>query len=129
MNNKYIKVLFTALAVLVLVVGAVFLKNKFTSQGQGHITVELVDINGEQIIEKNIAFSEGDELLTLLEKNFNNVKFENGMLMNIEDYETPEDWSTFLSINVDDEMSMVGIPEIQYKDGTKISLIVTEYKQ
>lgn len=129
MNNKFVKAALSVVAVLVLIVGGMFLKNRFTSQEQGHITVELVDLDGKQIIEKDIAFAEGDELLTLLEKNFNNVKFENGMLMNIEDYETPEDWSTFLSINVDDEMSMVGIPEIQYKDGTKISLIITEYKQ
>lgn len=129
MNNKYLKTALTIIAVLVLIVGGLFLRNQFSSQGQGHITVELIDLNGKKLIEKEISFSEGDQLLTLLESNFDNVKFENGMLLNIEDYETPDDWSTFLSIYVDDEMSMVGVPEIQYKDGTKISLIITEYKQ
>ena len=49
------------------------------------------------------------------------------MIMSIEDYNTPSDWSTFLSIYVDDEMSMVGLADIVFTDGTKISLIITEY--
>lgn len=129
MNNKYVKIALTVCAIVVLVLGGLFLKNKFASQDQGHIIVELVGLDGKQIKEKKIAFSEGDELLQLLNDNFNNVKFENGMLLNIEDYETPADWSTFISVYVDGEMSMVGIPEIQFNDGTKISLIITEYIQ
>ena len=66
-------------------------------------------------------------LVDLVSNNFSNVTFDNGMIMSIEDYVTPADWSTFLSIYVDGEMSMVGLNDIVFKDGTKISFIITEY--
>ena len=47
--------------------------------------------------------------------------------MTFEDYVTPSDWSTFISIYVNDEMSMVGLNDIKFEDGTKISFIITEY--
>ena len=49
------------------------------------------------------------------------------MLMSIETLETPEDFSKFICIYVDDKMSEVGIEDIEYTDGTKISLIFTEF--
>ena len=129
MNKRILKIGLTLVAIIALVTCTFFLKKNFTSKRQGYIIVELVSLQGKQMKEKEIAFSEGDKLVTLLEENFNNVKFDNGMLMNIENYETPEDWSTFLAVYVDDEMSQVGIPEIKYRDGTKISLKVTEYEE
>ena len=62
-----------------------------------------------------------------MEANFDNVVFENGMLMSIDTFTTPSDWSTFISVYVDDEMSMVGLLDIQFTDGTKISLVMTEF--
>ena len=62
-----------------------------------------------------------------IKSKFNNVSFENGMIMTIEDYVTPSDWHTFISVYVNDEMSMVGLLEVQFEDGTKISLKITEY--
>jgi len=50
-----------------------------------------------------------------------------GMIMSIETFTTPSDWSTFISIYVNDEMSMVGLLDIKFEDGTKISFINTEY--
>ena len=47
--------------------------------------------------------------------------------MSIEDYNTPADWSTFIRIYVDNKMSEVGLSDIEFKDGTKISLIITEF--
>ena len=49
--------------------------------------------------------------------------------MSIENYTTPADWSTFISIYVDDEMSMVGLADIKFENETKISLIITEFNQ
>ncbi|MCF0107170.1 MAG: hypothetical protein HUJ53_10430, partial [Holdemanella sp.] len=46
---------------------------------------------------------------------------KDGMLMSIDQLCTPEDFTTFICIYVDDEMSQVGILDIQYKDGTKIT--------
>ena len=49
------------------------------------------------------------------------------MLMTFEDYVTPADWSSYICIYVNDEMSMVGILEIEFENNTKISLVITEY--
>ena len=62
-----------------------------------------------------------------MEENFENVTFDNGMLMTIEDFVTPPTWQYFIYVLVDDEASQVGISDIEFTDGTKITLQVTMY--
>jgi hypothetical protein len=124
--NKMKKLLVTVVAVIVLALGVVAISSNFTSKGLGEIQVELVDLEGNKE-SKTIVFNEGDTLVSLIEENYDNVVIEDGMLMSIEDFTTARDWSTFISINVDDEMSMLGIKEIEFTDGTKISFIMTEF--
>ena len=47
--------------------------------------------------------------------------------MSIEDFTTPSDWSTYISIYVDNKMSQVGLLEIEFMDGTLISFVMTEF--
>ena len=54
------------------------------------------------------------------------VKVENGMLMSIEVFYNADDYSTFISIYVDNELSMVGILDIEFEDGTIISFKMCE---
>ena len=61
----------------------------------------------------------------LLEDNFDNVVIEDGFLYSIDKLTTPEDWSTFICLYVDGEMSEVGLLEVQFKDGTSISFVDT----
>ena len=124
--NKMKKLLVTVVAVVVLALGVVAISGNFTSKGLGEIQVELVDLEGNKE-SKTIVFNEGDTLVSLIEENFENVVIENGMVMSIEDFTTASDWSTFISIHVDDVESMVGIKEIVFTDGTKISFIMTEF--
>lgn len=126
MNKNFKKVLVTVVAAIVLVVGVFVIKDNFTSTAVGKIQVELVDLEGNART-KSIAFEEGDTLVSLIESNYENVVIEDGMIMTIEDFTTASDWSTFISIYVNDEMSMVGIKEIEFTDGTKISFIMTEF--
>ena len=120
------KIVATIIAIAILVGGGLALKNVFVPNHDGEIKVSIVDIKGTTINEKNITFDKGDALVDLLKDNFDNVVVDNGMLMSIDTLTTPEDWSQFISIYVDDEMSQVGLLEIQYQDGTKISFIMTE---
>lgn len=119
------KLAVTALALAVLVFAALKIKEVYFPKYDGKITVEVVDLGGTRKKTKQINFNTGDALVKLLEENFTNVKMENGMLMTIETLETPEDWSSFICVYVDDKMSEVGIEEIKFKDGTKISLVMT----
>ena len=120
-----LKACLTVVGIIVLAVVLVFITSKFVSKDDGKITVEF--INGDVKVEEVIGFEEGESIEDLLKENFDNVVFEDGMLMSIEDYVTPSDWSTFISVYVDDVMSEVGLLQVEFKDGTKISLIVTEF--
>ena len=114
-------------AVVVFVVASIMINDHFASQSDGQIQVQLVNLEGNTTIEKEIDFKEGDTLQYLLENNFDNVVIENGMLISIEDFTTASDWSTFISIYVNNEMSQVGLLEIHFTDGTLISFVLTEF--
>lgn len=125
------KVLITSLLCVIfasiLIVSIVLMKNDFFSNSDGSITVEVVKLDGSIQESKKIEFKNGDKLEQLIMDNFENTQFKDGMLMSILDYTTPSDWSTFLSVYVDNEMSLVGISQIEFKDKMVISLRITEF--
>ena len=122
-----LSIILSIVAVAVFIGAYLMINNNYESDKDGQITVVLVELDGTTAMEKTIDFKEGDTLQQLIEQNFNNVVMENGMIMSIETFTTPSDWSTFISIYVNDEMSMVGLAEIQFTNGTKISFIMTEF--
>lgn len=122
-----IKIVLSVVCVAVIMFIAFAAKNAFASKADGEIQVVYVDIEGNTISEKQIEFKEGDTLIKLLQDNFKNVTLNDGMIMTFEDFVTPTDWSQFITIYVNDEMSMVGILEIEFENNTKISLVITEY--
>lgn len=129
MNKKklILTIVLSVIGVCLLVACGIILSKSFVSKTDGKVYVELVNLDGAIIKEEEIEFKKGDLLIDLIDSNFKNVKMENGMLMCIEDYITPSDWSTFISIYVDGEASMVGLADIEFENGTKISLIITEF--
>lgn len=118
----------SALAVCAIVICFILIAKPFTPKGDGEITVEYVALDGTVIKEKEIVFNEGDQLIDLIKENFDNVVFENGMILGIEDFVTDSTWNPFISIYVDGEESMVGIVDIEYTDGTVISLKLTSFE-
>ena len=126
-KNLILKIVLSVIALGAVVLCVVLLHNSFKPDYDGIITVEVIDLDGSVINKKEIEFKENDQLMNLIEDNFNNVTYQNGMIISVEDYNTPSDWSTFISIYVNDEMSPVGLADIVFTDGTKISLIITEY--
>ena len=125
MKNK--KVLWAILAVIVIAAAYILIAKPFTPKGDGTITVTVTDLDQKVLKEKKIVFNTGDKLADLLQKNFDNVKMDNGMLMNIESLVTPADWSQFISLYINGEMAMEGIETLPYKDGDKIELRRTVY--
>lgn len=106
-------------------VASYFLYRHYVPESDGSIIVEIVKIDGNKANEKTIEFNSGDSLVSLLDNNFENVVVEDGMIMSIDVLTTPSDWSTFICIYVDNEMSQVGILDIQFDDGTLISFVDT----
>lgn len=126
-KNLILTILLSFVGVVVFVVASVMVSRHFASHSDGQIQVQLIDLEGKTTIERKIDFEEGDTLQFLLEENFDNVVIENGMIMSIENFTTASDWSTFISIYVDNEMSQVGLLEIEFTDGTLISFVMTEF--
>ncbi len=125
-NKTLVKIIATVIALAVIVFAGLKLKDSYLINSDGKIEVLIVNLENVEIKHKTIRFREGDTLVKLLEDNFDNVLMKDGMLMNIETLETPADWSSFICIYVDDKMSEVGIEQIKFTDGTKISLVMTE---
>lgn len=117
----------SVLALAVVILCVFLLKDSFKPSYDGVIYVEYVDVEGNVKKQKEITFVEGDSLTTLIEENFENVTFDNGMLMTIEDFVTPPTWQYFIYVLVDGEASQVGISDIEFTNGTKITLQVTMY--
>ena len=126
-KNLILTAILSFIGVIVFVIASVMVSSRFASQNSGQIQVELIDLEGVTTLQKDIEFKQGDTLEFLLEENFDNVVIENGMLMSIEDFTTPSDWSTYISIYVDNKMSQVGLLEIEFMDGTLISFVMTEF--
>ena len=99
-KGNLFKIIGTVIGVALLVVVGFFLVDSFSAKGDGVITVRVEELDGTVLSEKEIEFYEGDTLIQLIEENFNNVVFDNGMIMEIETYKTPSDWSTFLCVYV-----------------------------
>ena len=126
-KNRILTMILSLIGVIVFVVASVMVSRHFALKSEGQIQVKLIDLEGNITKEKEIEFDKGDTLQYLLEENFDNVVIENGMLMSIENFTTPLDWSTFISIYVDNEISPVGLLDIEFKDGTLISFVMTEF--
>lgn len=126
-KKKIIQIIVSIVGVAVLALCIVWLTKSFVSTSDGEIEVAYINAENEVVKEVKIEFDEGDLLLDLLKENFDNVVFENGMLMAIEDFVTPSDWSFWIAIYVDGEMSNVGLTDIVFTDGTEIDFVITEF--
>lgn len=129
MNKKklILSSVLSVLALALIIVCYVLIAKPFAPKADGEIQIVLVDLDGTVLSDRQIEFNVGDTLDQLLKENYENVVITDGMIMSIETFTTPSDWSTFISIYVNDEMSMVGLLDIKFEDGTKISFINTEY--
>lgn len=129
-NQKVLTIILSIVALAILVTCIIIGGKSFSANYDGKIIVEVVDIDGKVIKDKKIKFSEGDTLVELLTDNFDNVEVtgegEWQMIQKIETIENADDWSTYISIYVDDVESPVGIASIEFTDGMKISLKLIE---
>ena len=123
MKNK--KVLWAILAVIVIAAAWIIIAKPFTPKGDGSITVKVTDLDQKLIKEKKIVFNTGDKLVDLLKNNFDNVLFDNGMIMNIESLVTPADWAQYITIWINGEFAMEGLETLPYKDGDVLELRMT----
>lgn len=127
MNKKnLITIISSIICIIAIILLVIFTTKPYKSKYDGTIRIELINLDNNVIKQKDIKFKKDDTLLELVEANFDNVLFKDGMLLNIEDYKTPNNYETFLCIYVDEKMSSVGLNEIKFSDGTFISFVITK---
>lgn len=125
--KKIVTILISFFVLIVMIIGIWQITKSFQTDTTGTIKIELVDLEDTIVLQKTIPFEKGDTLPSLIEENFKNVVFENGMLMQIESFTTPTDWSYFICVYVDHQVSELGISSIVFKNGTVITLKLTPY--
>ncbi len=124
MISKKVKIVVAIIAVLV--VGIFACSKLFGDKSAGKVTISVVALDGTTVTEKTIKYMEEDTLAGLVEKNFENVTITDGFLYTIETLTTPADWSTYICLYVNGEMSQVGILEVVLADGMTVSFVDTE---
>jgi hypothetical protein len=120
------KIVVTFIGIVVVALVGIFLLRENTSETKGNITIEVIDLNGEKVINDKISFKEGDTLLGLLKENYelrSDDSYGSTFIYDIDDVKTGND--TFLGLYVNDEMSMVGVDLIELEDGLIVSFRVT----
>lgn len=127
MKKKLSYGLITALVFIVIGITLGITLGVKSAKDNGYITVEVKNLDDSILVSEEIAFKRGDQLMDLIQENFDNVTYNDGMIMSIDSYVTPADWSTFLWIYVDGKSSDVGLGQIEFTDGTVITLAITAY--
>ena len=120
------KIVVTFIGIVVVALVGIFLLRDNTSDTKGDITIEVINLNGEKVINDKISFKEGDTLLGLLKENYELISddsYGSTFIYDIDEVKTGND--TFLGIYVNDEMSMVGVDLIELEDGLIVSFRVT----
>lgn len=120
------KIKYTLLAVVLIVFAAFILTNHFQDQSAGKITVRVVQLDGTLIEEKVIPFTTDDTLADLVQQNFDHVVISDGFLYSISTLTTPDDWSSFICIYVNDQQSQIGINDIVLEDQLTVSFVDTK---
>ena len=121
-----LKLVVTFIGIVVVALVGIFLLRENISETKGNITIEVIDLNGEKVIDDKIPFKEGDTLLCLLKENYelrSDDSYGSTFIYDIDDVKTGND--TFLGIYVNNEMSMVGVDLIELQDGLIVSFRVT----
>ncbi len=120
------KIVVTFIGIVVVALVGIFLLRENASDTKGDITIEVINLNGEKVINDKISFKEGDTLLGLLKENYelrSDDSYGSTFIYDIDEVKTGND--TFLGIYVNDEMSMVGVDLIELEDGLIVSFRVT----
>jgi hypothetical protein len=121
-----LKLVVTFIGIVVVALVGIFLLRENISETKGNITIEVIDLNGEKVIDDKIPFKEGDTLLGLLKENYelrSDDSYGSTFIYDIDDVKMGND--TFLGIYVNNEMSMVGVDLIELQDGLIVSFRVT----
>ncbi len=129
-NNKKVYLLSSIVALMVLSIALIFVLKKFSTNENGTIILEFIDLDSKLVEKKEIEFEENDTLYDVCKKEYDNVVIDSkGYLKSIGDFET-NDYGTYLvyiSLYVDDAYSDKMFNQIEFKDQTRITFKLDKY--
>lgn len=119
---------FTVLSLFIVLLFGLFVLGgcKEPAEGEGVITVEIIDFEGKELFNDEIKFDAEDTLVDLL-KNHKEIKMtgetsEFGFyIISLCEVSASNENKTYWSIEVNGEYSLVGVSEITLIDGEEIS--------
>lgn len=116
-NNKT-KIIAAFVIIIIMSICGIYSKSN-------NIIVQVKDINGILIEEKEIFLKQDESNFDLIKNNFDNVTYEDYMIMSIESIETKNTSKTFIAIYINDELSSKGLNDIEFKNGDVICFVET----
>lgn len=126
--NIILTIIISLIACIGIVFTIIFINNPDFAKTKGTVTIELVDLDDNLVLSKDINFKEKDTLVSIVSDEFDNVLIENGMVITIEEFTTDTiNWSVYISILVNGEYSMVGINDIELIDELIVTFKMEEY--
>ena len=127
MKSKKIWIILVLIIVLISTLFYVKTRKEY-SNDSGTIIVNVYDINENLIVTKEFDFFIGDDLPSLIQNNFENVKYKEDftgkVILSIDKIET-DFINSYIKIMVDGKYSNKGISLISLKDGLVIDFIET----
>lgn len=123
-----LKTIITIVLIVGLAVGCGLLLRKYTSKAEGTVYIQVINQDGKLVIDDKWSFNEGDTVLGVLQEHYeirSDDSWGSTFVYDINDVKTDGD-QYFLSLYVNDEMSIVGIDLVELVDGVIIKFEVTQ---
>lgn len=123
------KITVTIIAVILICICIVFSRKKEVSDDDGIINFVVENVNRTIVIDEEINFSKGDNLLDLLKRNHKIVVDEDiyVTILQIDDISSNPSSNLWFMILVNDEYASVGITQIQLVDKMKVTLRLEQF--
>ncbi len=124
-----IKIFVTILMLITLIIGTKYLFREYISSSRGKVNIQVIDINGNLVINDFLEFKKGDTLLNILEEHYeirSDDSWGSTFIYDINNV-TTDGYNFFFTIYVNEKTSLVGIEQIELVDGVIIKFEVTRF--
>lgn len=123
-KNLILKIILSIIALGLIVTSFIIISEKEKAKDNGVIIVELIDIDNEVISNKEINFKKGDNLLNLLEENYD-LKYDSyiygAYITKIGELDVTNNNEYFIRIDIDGVVSDRGVSQIKLVNNMKIT--------
>ena len=128
----YIPTIFLSIvAIIALAIALVSSIDNSTTTETGVLTIQLVDIDGTQLDERQIMFEEGEKLIRILERSYElNYEYYATMgvfLKRVGNLDIGSSGNLYIGIYIDNVYSNKGITSIEVTDGMTITFKLTDW--